>query len=377
MLKAGVLEELKYHDTETGTPQGSIVSPLLANVYMHQLDEWAAEHSHRLTGTQKHNQRRKGNATIRLTRYADDFVIAVKGTREQAEEIKTEVAEFLKTTMRMELSLEKTRITHRTEGFEFLGIHIRYDLSWHRMDSTGQRLGNVYDRPSDKAIRRYKAKVKELTSAATFSYNEVEVVRALNRFTIGWGNYYRHANSAYIFGKLENWTWHRVFRWLQHKHKMPAKTAYRHFRVAPTVPINKHSTRKDWRLGAWDDRGNFLAVWPLSFIPIRYWKYRGSRIPQKFEDEPNTRLHPGLPDYDTAVWPENDNPRSKAAYRNVREIVKERDRYQCQKCGNRAIGSNGHIHHKDGNPANQDLENLELLCIQCHQKATIQGSSRK
>jgi RNA-directed DNA polymerase len=83
MLRAGVLENLRYYSSEAGTPQGGIVSPLLANVYMHQLDEWAVEHSHRLTQSQRHRRRQKGLATIRLTRYADDFVITVKGTRDQ------------------------------------------------------------------------------------------------------------------------------------------------------------------------------------------------------------------------------------------------------------------------------------------------------
>jgi RNA-directed DNA polymerase len=378
MLRAGVLEDLEYYSTDIGSPQGGLVSPLLANVYMHQLDEWAAAHSHQLTESQKRHRRKRGSATIRLTRYADDFVVMVKGTRAQTEEIKAEIADYVRSKMRMELSLEKTHITHRTEGFVFLGIQIRYGESRNRRDKEGKGRENVYYLPAPKAISRYKAKVRELTSPATYPFKDVEVIRALNRFILGWGNYYRHANSRSTFNKLENWTWHRVFRWLQRRHRMSLKAAHRSFRVAKDVPVNKHPTRNDRRLGAWDGKGHFLALWPLSFIPIRYWKYRGSRIPQKCKAEANGRSHPEPPGYDTIVWSEGKDPRRTAEYRNLREIVKAGARYHCQQCGRYASGNcGGHVHHRDGNPAHNDLDNLEFLCAQCHRETESYGKHKK
>lgn len=376
MLKAGVMEDLQYYSTDEGMPQGGIVSPLLANIYMHQLDEWAAKHSHRLTERQKQYRRSKGSATIRLIRYADDFVVLVKGTREQAELLKDEIAELLKARMRMDLSLEKTHITHRAEGFTFLGIVVKYDQP-HKYRNEGADKGCVYYLPAPKAIARYKAKIRKLTGNSSHYRSEVEVIRAINRFNIGWGNYYRHANSAKLFEKLDTWAWYRIFRWLRRRHQMSMKVAYKHFRVRPEVPINKHTSRKDWRLGTRDGKGHFLAVWPLQFIPIRYWKYRGNRIPQRFKGEPNTRHSPEPPNYDTIVWLEGQDPRSTAQFRNLKEIVKERDQYKCQECDRYAQGSIGHVHHKDGNPMNDDLENLELLCEDCHRKTESYGRRKK
>jgi RNA-directed DNA polymerase len=373
MLRAGVLEDLRYYSSDAGTPQGGIVSPLLANAYMHQLDEWAITHSHRLTQRQREYQRSKGRPTVRLTRYADDFVIAVKGTREQAEAAKVEVAEFLHTTMRMILSLEKTHITHRTEGFIFLGVEVRYDASHNQKDETGQGKGNVYQVPSPKAIQRYKDKVQAFTSPEAYPYHPVEIIRAINRFSIGWGNYYRHGNSSKVFETLEHWTWWTVFRWLQRRYQLGLRAAYERFYAPAETPINPHPKRKGKRLGAWEG-GQFLAIWPLPFIPIRYWKYRGTNIPQKYEGEKDARAQAALPNYDITPWPEGSNPHSTAAHRNAREIVRQQRKYRCERCNIRSMHT--HLHHKDGNPTNNDPSNWELLCNDCHKLTSSYGNRK-
>ncbi|MEO8285544.1 MAG: group II intron reverse transcriptase/maturase [Chloroflexota bacterium] len=380
MLKAGVMEDLRYYSAAAGTPQGGIVSPLLANIYMHQLDEWAAKHSHNLTVNQRYSRRTKGYPTLRLTRYADDFVISVKGTREQAEAIRDEIANLLKTKMRMELSLDKTLITNRTDGFVFLGIKVGYGQSHIQQDSEGKGKWNVYYLPSEKAIKRYKEKVSELTNRQVYSQDEVEIIRSLNRFIKGWCGYYQNANSSKTFSTLTHWTWHRVFHWLRDLHQMGMKEAFHRFYVAPNIPINKHPTRKDKRLGTWDDKGRHYALWPPDLIPIRYWKYRGNNIPLKFAEVLNVapRQHPSLPNYDVEPWPiGGDNPRDTAEYRNSREIVWERDRSICQKCKDLIPKGEGHVHHIDGNPTNNDPENMELLCFICHTETVTYGRRKK
>jgi RNA-directed DNA polymerase len=365
MLKAGVLQDLRYYSTDTGTPQGGIVSPLLANIYLHQLDEWAAQRSHRFTVSQRYYRRSKGEATLRLTRYADDFLIAVKGTREQAEAIRAEVADLLRTQMRMELSLDKTLITHRTTGFVFLGVTVKYEASRTNKDSSGQGRGNVYFLPSPKAITRYKAKVEEMTEPTTNATRDVEVIRAINRFSIGWANYYRHGNSTKVHEALDYWTWHRVFRWLQRRHKLGPRAALKRFWVDAKTPVNCHPTRTGKRLGAWDGEGLHLAIWPLTFTPIKYWKYRGNNIPRKYKGESKTRPQPEPPEYGHVPWREGENPHHTAEYRNAREAVRLREKFRCQNCG--AYAPQGsEVHHKDGNPENNDLDNLELRCHKCH-----------
>jgi len=372
LLKAGVMEDLRYYDTEAGTPQGGIVSPLLANIYMHQLDEWAAQHSHRLTERQKGYRRSKGQATLRLTRYADDFTVAVKGTREQAEEIKAEIAEYLETAMRMKLSLEKTRITHRTEGFNFLGITVKYEESRNRKNAEGEGRECVYFVPSPKAIQRYKTKTKELIGPQSNYINPVEVIRAYNRFSRGWANYYKHANSAKAFEALDRWTWWTIYRWLKRRYGLNSRSAVAKFWVKAETPVNSHPTRNDKRLGAWDKEGRLLAIEPLAFTHIVYWKYRGNKIPRIFESVKNDRKLPENPNYEIQPWPEGENPHKKTEYRNARELARRQDGGICQKCGIDA-SLTGEVHHKDGNSRNNALDNLELLCRKCHKKTSSYG----
>ncbi len=122
-LKAGVLsEDGTERDTITGTPQGGIASPLLANIALSVLDDHFAE-AWEASGTyvDRARRRRHGLANYRLIRYADDFVVLVSGTEAHAQELKAEVAAVL-APMGLRLSEEKTVITHIDEGFDFLGF---------------------------------------------------------------------------------------------------------------------------------------------------------------------------------------------------------------------------------------------------------------
>ena len=169
-LKAGYLENWQYHKTYSGTPQGGIISPLLANIYLHELDKFVMKlksefdtpgvgqitpeyrelHneikrlSHRLTKVTgeeremvltKYKSKRQKLMTIPCTaqtdkklkyvRYADDFLIAVKGNREDCQWIKSKLAEFIGDTLKMELSEDKTLITHSSKCARFLGYDVR------------------------------------------------------------------------------------------------------------------------------------------------------------------------------------------------------------------------------------------------------------
>ncbi len=122
MLKAGIIEDLKYFETQEGTPQGGIVSPLLANVYMHRLDEYMHNRFHNMTPMARFLSRKRGEfVSVRYIRYADDFIVLLRDG-EKAAELKKELTEFITQELKMTLSEEKTCITHAKEGFDFLGV---------------------------------------------------------------------------------------------------------------------------------------------------------------------------------------------------------------------------------------------------------------
>ncbi len=146
-LHAGILsEDGVERDTTTGTPQGGILSPLLANIALSVLDEHFAEVWEAMGGPNgRRARRRRGLATYRLVRYADDFIVLVKGTRAHAEELRTEVAAVLR-PVGLRLSEAKTRIAHIDEGFDFLGYRIQ------RQTKRGTNKRYVYTYPSKKAL---------------------------------------------------------------------------------------------------------------------------------------------------------------------------------------------------------------------------------
>src|SRR3954468_1938424 len=188
-LKAGILsEEQTLRDTATGTPQGGILSPLLANIALSVLDEhftaaWAAMGD----SSARHRRRAKGQATYRLVRYADDFVVLVHGTQAHAETLKDEAAAVL-APMGLRLSAAKTRIVSVDQGFDFLGFRIQ------RQPKRGSGKLTVYTYPTKTALASVKAKVRTATQQglnkplATLLHRLALVLR-------GWTNYFRHGVS--------------------------------------------------------------------------------------------------------------------------------------------------------------------------------------
>src|SRR6266446_2741871 len=166
-LKSGIMDQGKLAPSEEGTPQGGIVSPLLANIYLHRFDEWYYDHygmpdvrtdAAKRSAWQRARRKGKNKAATQMFRYADDWIIAIRGTRAQAQDIKEECKRFLQEEMGLELSEEKTVITHIIDGFDFLGYHIfRCDRT-----SDGNIIG-VFMQPTEKGLKRVKQKIKDMT----------------------------------------------------------------------------------------------------------------------------------------------------------------------------------------------------------------------
>ena len=193
-LKAGVMTaDGGREETHTGTPQGGILSPLLANIALSALDDhftrqWQAS---RIDG-QRGKRRRQGLGNWRLIRYADDFVVMVSGQRHHAEALREQTAAVL-APLGLRLAQEKTRVVHIDEGFDFLSFTIR------RMRKRGTSKRYVYTIPSKTAIQAAKGKVSAKTYRSTRNQNPQTLIQGINRFLAGWANYFRHGVSSAAF----------------------------------------------------------------------------------------------------------------------------------------------------------------------------------
>lgn len=252
-LKAGVLsEDNTERDTITGTPQGGILSPLLANIALAVLDDHFTE----LWGDANARQRRRyhGIANYRLVRYADDFVVMVSGTKDDAEATLQEVSAVL-APMGLRLSGEKTRIGHIDDGFEFLGWRIQ------RQRKRGSDHQCVYTWPSKQALASIKDKVRTITRGGTNLPLKV-ILHRLNSVLRGWANYFRHGVSKATFSYLDAFTWRRVYRWLSRKHKRTGRK-----QIKRRYYVN------------WRPYDGEVTLFNPAKIPVTRYRYRGAQIP--------------------------------------------------------------------------------------------------
>ncbi|MGP4030088.1 reverse transcriptase domain-containing protein [Actinomadura sp. 3N407] len=196
------------NETASGTPQGGILSPLLANIALSVLDDFAAEQWETAMATRqgREQRRRRGLPTWRLVRYADDFVIMVHGAREHVEELRGQVSGVL-AEMGLILSPAKTQIVHLADGFDFLGFRI----VWMRKRGTDKR--HVYTFIADKPVESLKRKIKALTQRLSHLDFKIALIR-INQILRGWANYFKHAVAKHTMQRLHTFVWWRVVRWV-------------------------------------------------------------------------------------------------------------------------------------------------------------------
>jgi group II intron reverse transcriptase/maturase len=195
-LRAGVMEDGEVREAVTGTPQGGVISPLLSNIYLHVLDVLWERHSAPLG---------------RLVRYADDFVI-VCGSRRACEEAEKRIRVIL-ARLGLELHPEKTRrveLFDGKEGFDFLGCHLHKRLSGRIWERERKRLYFLHRWPSQRAMKRIRQRVKELTPRRRCHEDIRDVIADLNPVLRGWGNYFRTGNAAKRFNQLDGYVWQRL-----------------------------------------------------------------------------------------------------------------------------------------------------------------------
>jgi RNA-directed DNA polymerase len=256
-LRAGILTEQGLNRrTITGTPQGGILSPLLANIALSVLDEhftakWAA------LGPEwkRVKHRRAGGPVMKLVRYADDFVVMVGGQRADAEALWDEVSSVL-APMGLRLSEAKTRVCHIDEGFDFLGWRIQR-RAWR--SRTGKRA--IYTYPSKKALASITAKVRSLTRRAKHR-TLADLLRRLNPALRGWCNYFRHGVSARTFSYVDHFAFWRIVGWLRKRH----------------AGLNMHTLVRRF-LPRWEISDGGIEMFRPRAVAIERYRFRGTRIP--------------------------------------------------------------------------------------------------
>ena len=242
-LKAGVLSEAQFTRSDSGTPQGGILSPLLANVALGLIEEryeryvWPRVKASGQRGRpakpltdpsaislrafrNRANDKKRGRCVCVPVRYADDFIILVSsasGDEEEAQQIaeqeKSELSEWLRSRIGLTLSPEKTLVTPVTETMRFLGHHLR--VKRHpRKRTLVPRL--VIPKERSQRLRRT---IKQLFNHRTTSQTLKQQLLRLNPVLRGWGNFYRHAWGAKrIFASMDHYVWWTIYRWLHKKH---------------------------------------------------------------------------------------------------------------------------------------------------------------
>jgi group II intron reverse transcriptase/maturase len=209
-LDAGVMEEGQWAATLVGTPQGGVISPLLANIYLHVLDRiWETRWAH--LGT--------------LVRYADDFVVMCR-TRAAVEEAQQRVSAVL-TRLGLELHPEKTRLVDLSwghGGFDFLGCHLRKRLSGHLWEHARKRVYFLQRGPSQRAMRQVRTRIRELTPRQRCHEDLRAVIARVNPVVRGWGQYFRTGNAATRFIQLDQYVEDRLRGLLRKRHgsRLPA-----------------------------------------------------------------------------------------------------------------------------------------------------------
>lgn len=197
-LGAGYLENGRYHDTEAGTPQGGIISPVLANLALDGLEQelWDA--------FGKPGSRKKERYKVNLVRYADDFIITGISQEVLRYEVKPLVEQFL-ARRGLVLSDEKTKITHIDDGFDFLGFNVR------------KYSEKLLIKPSKDAQKVLLSKVRQIIKQHP-AIKQDELIKWLNPILVGWAYYHRHVVSADVFSTMDHRIFKALWRWCKRRH---------------------------------------------------------------------------------------------------------------------------------------------------------------
>lgn len=333
-LKAGIVEETRRQKTERGTPQGGIISPLLANIALHGMEQAVGV----TYGKQKDSYIVKGKRI--LVRYADDFVI-LTDTEEDAHEAKATIEHWLQ-ERGLALSEDKTSIRHITDGFNFLGFTVRQYTD--RKMRTGYKLLIT---PSKEAVKAFTRRLKA-EWLSLIGHNANVVVGRLNPILKGWGYYFRHSVASKVFSDIDHKMFQREKRWTKRSHN----TKSWKWRVG-----RYFGRRQPGRMDKWVFGGTKGHLIKLQWIPIKRHvmvKYDAS------PDDPTLR----------AYWEEREQRKNELLPTKRLRELSTRQKGKCLHCQDSLHNEEElHVHHiiprtKGGGNA---TSNLALTHLYCHQ----------
>lgn len=337
-LKAGYLDKGKLHETNSGTPQGGLISPLLANIGLHGLETF-------LKQFRKKHKCGKQTDRYGFVRYADDFIVTAT-CQEDIEEIQPKIEQWL-SQRGLQLNREKTRIVHIREGFNFLGFNLR------------QYNGKLLIKPQKEKVQNFLKEIRDWLKQNKTVKQETVIVQ-LNPKLRGFGNYYRHAVSKEVFSYIEHQMWVTLWRWAKRRHPNKGKhwSANRYFKIRG----------KGWEFVSEvkDRRGKTkeIGLFNIAKIPIeRHIKVKGTASP----DDPT------LTDY----WTKRATKSGQTIWDKGSKYyqIAQNQRWKCPICGEHlnngeAIETHHIVPMAKGGLDN--IDNLQHLHKTCH-KAVHSG----
>ncbi len=276
-IKAGHIDKGLFRAASEGVPQGGVISPLLSNIMLNEFDQWLEakylSHNARARRWYWNNgisrrrpiairENRQWKPGVAYCRYADDFVIIVKGNKAQAEAIRDECRLFLEDTLKLTLNMEKTHMTHANDGFIFLGHRI--------IRKRGPRgtMRAVTTIPKEKFRNFAYRLVEELSS--NYSANKIDQIESLNRKLAGWANFYQFTDyTAVIYGKLDRIIFWKLAHWLARKYRTSVKSLMRQW-----VRYPADGKAKTWQLFGRSGSGNLCGATLRRLVTSRKGQFR-------------------------------------------------------------------------------------------------------
>lgn len=343
LLKAGVSIEGVVHPTEKGVPQGGVVSPLLTNVVLNKLDWFLHDRGqHGQTGVRT---RRHGRPNVRFVRYADDWCVFItRSSKRHAEKLRDQVQDFLRHECGVELSLEKTRITHVRDGFDYLGFHLELGIG-----QDGRYVPKI--KVPRKAVTNAVQRLNDAMRYRAHQESGASRIARGSAVVLGWSNYYKIAHNFCNMAHLVD----------HHAYWIAAKALCRKFDLSTARCLVKYG------------KGNYISMGE-------------GRVLRKASDIKMSLDLRGPDPYDPGTGTYLDDLDWEADFRvyewrrpgstDLKVFALHRDGFRCRKCGTTVTWEDSEADHIQ--PVStfasfakaHTLDNLQILCLTCHKEKT-------